>query len=628
MLEATERINTSSSIRFVPRQVMLESHSVAAMEEGKERRKDKESKKEMKKEKKSRKRLSDTIEEVKEEPEILALDRANGGAVVGKGKGRETLLQAIAAFLKSNGFSKTLTAFQSEAQIEVDGRVSSFLKLEDLFSRFLDTSNCLPIASIDCQKQQDSGKVAISREAEGENINDASTQTHKKKKRRNNEADNETKNDTSKSSTNHISEDELEKSKASGDNTDSKKLKAVEFSHGETEKKKEKKHKSASNSLSENSVHTQQVVNCGGVGNVDQVTLLPKLQENDKKKKSKKHKIVVDPCNEANEPGDCGKLKEIVDDTVDEVKSLVNNSLESIADHKHGKKKKKLTENIEETETHKDVRSKKSCDLKFNDNALDNNDSTNREKKKKKVKSSSENSSALISDKRDAGASPNDKGEENVPVVDNVVDIVEKKIPKKRKRFPSEENGSQVYNDVAGKDSNVQYEGAENNKEAGAIPEADKLIHENKHKKRKVEESDESNKTPAKDSSGANYVSKELAGHKLENGHLENNGKEGNTSLKACGKGKNSSEPKTTINAFQRVKVEEVKFADEKLQDNSYWAKGGADSGYGAKAQGILGQVRGRDFRHEKTKKKRGTYRGGQIDLQSHSVKFNYSDEE
>lgn len=35
-----------------------------------------------------------------------------------------------------------------------------------------------------------------------------------------------------------------------------------------------------------------------------------------------------------------------------------------------------------------------------------------------------------------------------------------------------------------------------------------------------------------------------------------------------------------------------------------------------------------RDFRHEKTKKKRGSYRGGQIDLQSHSVKFNYSDED
>ncbi|XP_061992928.1 suppressor protein SRP40 [Rosa rugosa] len=88
-----------------------------------------------------------------------------------------------------------------------------------------------------------------------------------------------------------------------------------------------------------------------------------------------------------------------------------------------------------------------------------------------------------------------------------------------------------------------------------------------------------------------------------------------------------STEPKT-INAFQRVKLDEVVFTDEKLKDNSYWAKDGAEIGYGAKAQEILGQVRGRDFRHEKTKKKRGTYRGGQIDLQSHSVKFNYSDED
>ncbi|EPS66824.1 hypothetical protein M569_07950, partial [Genlisea aurea] len=85
--------------------------------------------------------------------------------------------------------------------------------------------------------------------------------------------------------------------------------------------------------------------------------------------------------------------------------------------------------------------------------------------------------------------------------------------------------------------------------------------------------------------------------------------------------------PKTVI-PFQRVRVEEVEFADERLQDNSYWAKDGAEIGYGAKAQEVLGQVKGRDFRHEKTKKKRGSYRGGQIDLQSHSIKFNYSDDE
>ncbi|XP_071742116.1 uncharacterized protein [Rutidosis leptorrhynchoides] len=88
-----------------------------------------------------------------------------------------------------------------------------------------------------------------------------------------------------------------------------------------------------------------------------------------------------------------------------------------------------------------------------------------------------------------------------------------------------------------------------------------------------------------------------------------------------------SAEPKT-VNAFQRVKIDQVEFAHEKLQDNSYWAKDGADIGYGAKAQEVLGQVRGRDFRHEKTKKKRGSYRGGQIDLQSHSIKFDYSDQE
>ncbi|XP_022974375.1 nucleolar and coiled-body phosphoprotein 1 isoform X1 [Cucurbita maxima] len=100
------------------------------------------------------------------------------------------------------------------------------------------------------------------------------------------------------------------------------------------------------------------------------------------------------------------------------------------------------------------------------------------------------------------------------------------------------------------------------------------------------------------------------------------------SSKKALKKHSNCSAEPKTINAFQRVKVDAVTFSDEKLADNSYWAKGGAETGYGAKAQEALGQVKGRDFRHEKTKKKRGSYRGGVIDLQSHSVKFNYSDDD
>ncbi|KAF8102620.1 hypothetical protein N665_0198s0315 [Sinapis alba] len=104
-----------------------------------------------------------------------------------------------------------------------------------------------------------------------------------------------------------------------------------------------------------------------------------------------------------------------------------------------------------------------------------------------------------------------------------------------------------------------------------------------------------------------------------ENGNVEKSEKKSEKGLS------NSKEPKKP---FQRVNVEEIIFTDDRLKDNSYWAKDGADSGYGAKAQEVLGQVRGRGFRHEKTKKKRGSYRGGEIDLQSHSVKFEYSDDE
>lgn len=111
-----------------------------------------------------------------------------------------------------------------------------------------------------------------------------------------------------------------------------------------------------------------------------------------------------------------------------------------------------------------------------------------------------------------------------------------------------------------------------------------------------------------------------------ENENLEQN--EGEKSQKSSKKQRIASTEPKTVNAFQRVKIDQVEFAHEKLQDNSYWAKDGADIGYGAKAQEVLGLVRGKGFRHEKTKKKRGSYRGGQIDLQSHSIKFNYSDQE
>jgi hypothetical protein len=74
---------------------------------------------------------------------------------------------------------------------------------------------------------------------------------------------------------------------------------------------------------------------------------------------------------------------------------------------------------------------------------------------------------------------------------------------------------------------------------------------------------------------------------------------------------------------FQRVKVEEVEFLDNRLKDNTYDGKGGSDiSSYGWKASQDLIKVRGDKFRAEKNKKKRGSYRGGQISFESHSIKF------
>jgi hypothetical protein len=79
--------------------------------------------------------------------------------------------------------------------------------------------------------------------------------------------------------------------------------------------------------------------------------------------------------------------------------------------------------------------------------------------------------------------------------------------------------------------------------------------------------------------------------------------------------------------AFQRVSAEEW-LGKKGSWSNDYVATFGAD-GWGFKAQQVLGQVRGKDFRHEKTKKKRGSYKGGAIDPDARfSYKFESDDGE
>lgn len=66
-----------------------------------------------------------------------------------------------------------------------------------------------------------------------------------------------------------------------------------------------------------------------------------------------------------------------------------------------------------------------------------------------------------------------------------------------------------------------------------------------------------------------------------------------------------------------------MEFAHEKLRDNRFASKGGTAGDYGERAHQDLIITKGAGFRKEKMKKKRGSYSGGEITLQSHSIKFN-----
>lgn len=92
---------------------------------------------------------------------------------------------------------------------------------------------------------------------------------------------------------------------------------------------------------------------------------------------------------------------------------------------------------------------------------------------------------------------------------------------------------------------------------------------------------------------------------------------------------KKKGRPSTGGTPFQRVKSDQIQFADDSLRDNSYQAhvakKGFAD--WGAKASEKLFVTRGQGFTKAKNKLKKGAYSGGTIGMESNSYKFTYDDE-
>ncbi|CAM9502858.1 unnamed protein product [Ectocarpus fasciculatus] len=94
----------------------------------------------------------------------------------------------------------------------------------------------------------------------------------------------------------------------------------------------------------------------------------------------------------------------------------------------------------------------------------------------------------------------------------------------------------------------------------------------------------------------------------------------------STGKKSTGGKSRTQGEAFKRVQDEQwVGGLKKGFDDNTYEGTFG-QGGYGFKASEKLSKVRGKDFRHEKTKKKRGSYRGGEISMNSYSVKFDDSD--
>ena len=77
---------------------------------------------------------------------------------------------------------------------------------------------------------------------------------------------------------------------------------------------------------------------------------------------------------------------------------------------------------------------------------------------------------------------------------------------------------------------------------------------------------------------------------------------------------------------FRRVDADTVDTSGVSGSDNSWDALRAKGHTYADKAQERLGAVKGKNFRKEMTKAKRGTYRGGEIDMAVNSIKFQYDD--
>lgn len=491
------------------------------------------------------------------------------------------LLHSVLGYLQLNGFSRTLKRLLSEAQIENDSWRTCSVNLEDIYINYLETGTQADTNSD--AKQQGLLTDSITMKDGDGHCSVVEQTVGKKKKKKSSESEGNTcvtANKFAESAKN--SRERLVNDLPIDSKVDLK------------EKERSKKHQSEQ-------VNAQTLK--------EPITdALCELQDDEsaKKQKDKKKK----KSNSVSEQLD-GNVEQVqLDSQLAGNEERCQNLKPSLGDDKIASK----AEVINKRKKKKSSTNALGCDAEHS--GLENVDDVLLDEKKVESKHRKRRKEDSVSEALCREVAQMSQKEDSVEVVakrelqssEDGIDK-DKNKSKKRKRLANAENEGQAVEKVGSEDSKRRKsEGLEPTKNSEQLSEANKgedgLVGQN-------------------DFQNTSMKQIKVNG----NGSVEEDGGEPGAQKNRRKEHTGSAEPKT-INAFQRIKTDQVQFADERLQDNSYWAKDGADVGYGAKAQEILGQVRGRDFRHEKTKKKRGSYRGGQIDLQSHSVKFNYDDDD
>lgn len=182
---------------------------------------------------------------------------------------------------------------------------------------------------------------------------------------------------------------------------------------------------------------------------------------------------------------------------------------------------------------------------------------------------------------------------------------------KKKKKDKKEKKGGS-------KDAKIKDDQGE--KKSKKAAKETKTVSENVEEKKSTKKQKKEKKEKKKKKQEDNEEPHQEAPAVLENGNEEvDEGNEGDETQEG-------TTPGSAAKAFQRVKADDW-LGKKGSWDNSYEGTFGA-AGWGFKAQQVLGKVRGKDFRHEKTKKKRGSYRGGAIDPSAVcSYKFDSDDD-